>query len=165
MSNFSRHWSTSRNSVGSDLLTPRSDSGQLPETPSAKSHRAFWSIRRSGRDSLYSGLRAAGATRATNATHAIAAETQTSPRLDTALLHRSHRLHPLHTYPTPLDGEPVWQRGVVDDKDRSEAAQVLQALIDAVDRGELTAESPVEWELLCRLEGAVAALRESTSQS
>jgi hypothetical protein len=52
---------------------------------------------------------------------------------------------------------------VVDDKDRSEAARVLQALIDTVDRGELTAESPVEWELLCRLEGAITALRESTS--
>ena len=59
----------------------------------------------------------------------------------------------------------VWQRGGVDDKDRSEAAQALQALIDAVDRGELTAESPVEWELLCRLEGAITALRESTSGS
>ena len=53
----------------------------------------------------------------------------------------------------------------MDDKDRLEAAEALQALIDAVDRGELTAESLFEQELLCRIEGAITALRESTSQS
>ena len=61
--------------------------------------------------------------------------------------------------------QTAWQRGAVNDKDRAEAAQALQALIDAIDRGELTPESPLEQELLCRIEGAVTALRESTSRS
>ena len=51
----------------------------------------------------------------------------------------------------------------VKDRDLAEAAVVLQALIDTVDRGKLTAESQFEREMLCRIEGAITALRESTS--
>jgi hypothetical protein len=46
----------------------------------------------------------------------------------------------------------------MDDEDRAEAARGLQALLGAVDRGEMIADSFEELELLCRIEGAVAAL-------
>lgn len=44
----------------------------------------------------------------------------------------------------------------------ADAARGLQALLDAVDRGELTATSLEEVELLLRTEGAVASLDNST---
>jgi hypothetical protein len=54
---------------------------------------------------------------------------------------------------------------VVDDEVRAEVALGLQALLDAVDRGELTADSLEELELMCRIEGAVATLEASTDSS
>ena len=70
--------------------------------------------------------------------------------MDADGLVRSHPLHRLHTIQRSADRLAMWQRGGVDDKDRSESAQALQAILDAVDRGELTAESPVEQELPSR---------------
>ena len=40
----------------------------------------------------------------------------------------------------------------------ADAARVLQAIVDAIDRGELTATSLDELELLLRIEGAVGVL-------
>ena len=42
---------------------------------------------------------------------------------------------------------------VMDDEVRAEAARVLQAILDAVDRDELTATSLDEVEIALRLEG------------
>jgi hypothetical protein len=54
---------------------------------------------------------------------------------------------------------------VVDDEVRAEAARDLQALLDAVDRGEMTADSLEELELMCQIKGAVATLEASTDLS
>jgi len=52
----------------------------------------------------------------------------------------------------------------MDDKVQADAGRVLQNLLDAVDRGELTAETFDELELLLRIEGAVGALKESSKE-
>ena len=71
----------------------------------------------------------------------------------------SCRIH--HVAGSPRDGGRYATVFLVDDEIRAAAARGLQALLDAVDLGELTAESLEELELLCRIEGAITALRES----
>ena len=49
--------------------------------------------------------------------------------------------------------------GIVRKSDEREAAEVLRRLLDAVNRGELTADTPAERRNLRRLEGMLAALQ------
>jgi hypothetical protein len=53
----------------------------------------------------------------------------------------------------------------VTDEVQAEAARGLQALLDTVDRSELIADSIEEMEMLCRIEGAIAALSVQTEKS
>ena len=52
----------------------------------------------------------------------------------------------------------VWQRRTMRQADQREAAEMLRRLLDAVGRGELTADTPAERRNLRRLEGMLAAL-------
>jgi hypothetical protein len=46
---------------------------------------------------------------------------------------------------------------VARERDRREAAAAIRRLLDAVERGEISADSPQERRMLRRLEGAAAA--------
>ena len=68
-------------------------------------------------------------------------------------LHRVHDECVVHRNHTPCR-----QTGRVRTADEREAAEMLRRLLDAVDRGELTALTPAERRNLRRLEGMLAAL-------
>jgi hypothetical protein len=48
--------------------------------------------------------------------------------------------------------------------DEREAAEMLRRLLDAVDRGELTAETPAERRAVRRLEGMLTVLKSSPTR-
>ena len=73
-----------------------------------------------------------------------------------------HRAAPLRSPAGPTCSVTVV---AMDEDVLAEAAKGLRVILDAVERGELTAESVEELKLVLRLEGAVAALRSAVGDS